>query len=128
MTKTTKKTDENSDVASEAPQEEKRVAPIAPVQTFQRRSEPNVIYIGKKGVMAYVLSAVLQLSQSQFVVIKSRGRAISKAVDVSQVLINRFGEGKFFVQEVKLGTEVLQGLEGISRNVSTIDIVVAKKN
>jgi DNA-binding protein len=127
MTKTTKKTDENSDVASEAPQEEKKVAPT-PVQTFQRRSEPNVIYIGKKGVMAYVLSAVLQLSQSQFVVIKSRGRAISKAVDVSQVLINRFGEGKFFVQELKLATEVLQGTEGISRNVSTIDVVVSKKN
>ncbi len=127
MTKTSKKTDENSDVASEAPQEEKRVAP-APAQTFQRRSEPNVIYIGKKGVMAYVLSAVLQLSQSQFVILKSRGRTISAAVDVSQVLINRFGEGKFFVKEVKLGTEVLQGSEGISRNVSTMDVVVAKKN
>jgi DNA-binding protein len=127
MTRTTKKTDENSDVASEVPQEEKKVA-SAPVQTFQRRSEPNVIYIGKKDVMAYVLSAVLQLSQSQFVVIKARGRAISKAVDVSQVLINRFGEGKFFVQEVKLATEVLQGTEGISRNVSTIDVVVSKKN
>ena len=127
MTKTTKKTDENSDVASEVPQEEKKVA-SAPVQTFQRRSEPNVIYIGKKGIMAYVLSAVLQLSQSPSIVIKSRGRAISAAVDVSQVLINRFGEGKFFVQEVKLATEVLQGLEGISRNVSTMDIVVGKKN
>ena len=127
MTKTTKKIDENSNVASEAPQEEKKVAP-APVQTFQRRSEPNVIYIGKKGIMAYVLSAVLQLSQSPSIIIKSRGRAISAAVDVSQVLINRFGEGKFFVQEVKLATEVLQGTEGISRNVSTIDVVVSKKN
>jgi DNA-binding protein Alba len=123
MTKAIKKTEENSNVASEAAQEETKAAPSA----TQRRSEPNVIYIGKKGVMAYVLSAVLQLSQSPFIVIKSRGRAISKAVDVSQVLINRFGEGKFFIKEANLGTEAIQTPEGPLRNVSTVDIVVAKK-
>jgi len=123
MTKSSKKTEQDTDVAPEAPQEEAKAAPSAP----PRKSEPNVIYIGKKGVMAYVLSAVLQLSQSPFVVIKSRGRAISKAVDVSQVLINRFGEGKFFVKEVNLGTESLQSPEGVTRNVSTIDVVISKK-
>jgi len=122
MTKAIKKTEENSNVASEAPQEELKAAPPAP-----RRSEPNVIYIGKKGVMAYVLSAVLQLSQSSFIVIKSRGRAISKAVDVSQVLINRFGEGKYFIKETNLGTEAIHTPEGITRNVSTCEIIVAKK-
>jgi len=123
MTKAIKKTEENSNVASEVPQEEPKAAPPAP----QRRSEPNVIYIGKKGVMAYVLSAVLQLSQSSFIVIKSRGRAISKAVDVSQVLINRFGEGKFLIKECNLGTEAVHTPEGSTRNVSTCDIIVAKK-
>jgi DNA-binding protein Alba len=123
MTKAIKKTEEDSNVISEVPQEEPKAAPPAP----QRRSEPNVIYIGKKGVMAYVLSAVLQLSQSPFIVIKSRGRAISKAVDVSQVLINRFGEGKFFIKESNLGTEAIHTPEGIIRNVSTADIIVAKK-
>ncbi|MGQ9780716.1 MAG: DNA/RNA-binding protein AlbA [Nitrososphaeria archaeon] len=123
MTKASKRTDEVGSVAPEAPQEETKVAPPA----LQRRSEPNVIYIGKKGVMAYVLSAVLQLSQSAFIVIKSRGRAISKAVDVSQVLINRFGEGKFYVKEVNLGTEAVHTAEGTTRNVSTIDIMVSKK-
>jgi DNA-binding protein len=125
MTKAIKKTEENSNVASEVATEEPKAAPTAP--TFQRRSEPNVIYIGKKGVMAYVLSAVLQLSQSSFIVVKSRGRAISKAVDVSQVLINRFGEGKFFIKECNLGTEAIHTPEGIIRNVSTCDIIVAKK-
>ena len=129
MTKAIKKTEENSNVASEVAQEEPKVAPTAPTTTptFQRRSEPNVIYIGKKGVMAYVLSAVLQLSQSSFISIKSRGRAISVAVDVSQVLINRFGEGKFFIKECNLGTEAIHTPEGIIRNVSTCDIIVAKK-
>ena len=117
MSKANKKTEEENVV------EQKEAAPSAP----QKKSEPNVIYIGKKGVMAYVLSAVLQLSQSPFVILKSRGRAISKAVDVSQVLINRFGDGKYFVKEVNLGTETLQAPDGTSRNVSTIDIVVSKK-
>ena len=123
MTKVIKKTEENSNVASEAPEEELKVAPPAP----QRRSEPNVIYIGKKGVMDYVLSSVLQLSQFSNIVVKARGRAISKAVDISQVLINRFGEGKFFIKEANLGTEILHTPEGLPRNVSTIDIIIAKK-
>jgi len=129
MTKAIKKTEENSNVVPEDVPEETKAAPTAPTfaPTPQRRSEPNVIYIGKKGVMAYVLSAVLQLSQSSFISIKSRGRAISKAVDVSQVLINRFGEGKFFIKECNLGTEAIQTPEGIIRNVSTCDIIVSKK-
>jgi DNA-binding protein len=129
MTKAIKKTEENSNVVSEDAPEETKAAPTAPTfaPTPQRRSEPNVIYIGKKGVMAYVLSAVLQLSQSSFISIKSRGRAISMAVDVSQVLINRFGEGKFYIKETNLGTEAIHTPEGIIRNVSTCDIIVAKK-
>ena len=58
--------------------------------------------------------------------VKTRGRVISKAVDVVEVCRRRFFDGKLVITGVNIGTEVL-GEEGQTRNVSTIEIKVAKK-
>jgi len=57
--------------------------------------------------------------------IKARGRAISRAVDVVEVVRRRFFGGKLTVKDVQIGTQAL-GEGGDVRNVSTIEIKVAK--
>jgi DNA-binding protein len=57
------------------------------------------------------------------IVLKARGRSISRAVDVVEVLKNRFlSEAK--VSDIEIGTETLEGEKSGPSNVSTIDITV----
>jgi archaea-specific DNA-binding protein len=92
----------------------------------KRRIEDNVIYIGKKGVMNYVMAAVTQLNRGQKDIhIKARGRSISKAVDVVQLLKNRF-ETSLKIKAIEIGTDEVDADEGGKINVSTIVITVFK--
>jgi len=88
----------------------------------------NTIFIGQKPIMSYVTAIVMQLnSGSKEVTVKARGRVISQAVDVVEVCRRRFFAGKLDITEIKIGTEVL-GEEGQSRNVSTFEIKLARKD
>ncbi len=88
----------------------------------------NTVLIGQKPLMAYATAIVMQInSGSKELSVKARGRVISKAVDVVEVCRRRFFDGKLSVESVTIGTEVL-GEEGQTRNVSTIEIKVAKKD
>ena len=93
------------------------------------RSIPsNIIFIGQKPLMSYVTAIVMQFnSGSKELIVKARGRLISQAVDVVEVCRRRFFADKLDIKEIKIGTEVL-GEEGQSRNVSTIEIKLAKKD
>jgi archaea-specific DNA-binding protein len=94
-------------------------------QTMQRNSPPNHIFVGKKPVMSYAMSALIQLTQAGEIVVKARGMAISRAVDVAEIVTKRLGNGAFSVKDIRIGTEVVgEGSE--TRNVSSIEIVVGK--
>ena len=87
---------------------------------------PDTILIGKKPVMAYATAVMMHFSSgAKELTIKARGRAISTAVDVIEVVRRRFFEGKLTVSGVTIGTEVL-GEGADTRNVSTIEIKVQK--
>jgi len=89
-------------------------------------SEENVVYIGNKPVMNYVLAVVTQMNGGvSEVILKARGRAISRAVDVAEIVRNRF------ITDVEIGgidisTEEIMNNEGSSTNVSAIEIQLAK--
>ncbi len=55
--------------------------------------------------MSYATRALMQLAQYDEVVIKARGLAISRAVDVVQIITKRFGSGQFKVKSVRTDTE-----------------------
>lgn len=93
---------------------------------FERRSPPNHIYVGKKPVMSYAMSALIQLTQSNEIIIKARGMAISRAVDVAEIVTKRLGNNAFGVRNINIDTELI-GLGEEARNVSTIEIIVGKK-
>ncbi len=92
----------------------------------EEAAEENVIYIGNKPPMSYVLAVVTQFnSGSNEVVIKARGRAISRAVDTAEITRNRFvTDAK--VKEIKIGTESITNEEGRTSNVSSIEISLEK--
>lgn len=86
----------------------------------------NAVFVGGKPITAYVLAAITQLNQGgNEVVLKARGKAISRAVDVAEVLRNRFIQG-LVPKNITIGTEELQTEKGEKINVSTIEIVLGK--
>jgi len=110
---------------SDPEREETANTPVQQVQTMQRNVPPNHIFVGKKPVMSYAMSALIQLTQAGEIVVKARGMAISRAVDVAEIVTKRLGNGAFSVKDIRIGTEVVgEGTE--TRNVSSIEIVVGK--
>jgi len=88
--------------------------------------EAAVILVGQKPTPNYVLAAVMQFSQgSNKVVLKARGRAISKAVDAAEI-VKRFLQGQVKITDVKIDSEKL-GEPGKERTVSTIEIVLERE-
>ena len=89
-------------------------------------AEESTVYIGKKPTMNYVLAVVSQVNAGHDdVCIKARGRAISRAVDVAEIVKNRFVH-ELGYKDVKIATESLPGLDGGSANVSSIEIYLGK--
>lgn len=92
----------------------------------EEMAEENTIYIGKKATMNYVLAVVSQFNGGcSDVCIKARGRAISRAVDVSEIVRNRFIRDAAY-KDVKIETEKLPGQDGAEANVSSIEIYLSR--
>ncbi len=92
-------------------------------KAFERDS---CILVGSKNVMSYVLACVTLFSKGAIeVVIKARGRLISRAVDVAEITRHRFVDD-LVVKDIIIGTTTVQTDKGSDLNVSTIDIWLNK--
>jgi DNA-binding protein len=91
--------------------------------------EPNVIYVGRKPPMNYVLGILTSFSGSNAkeVTLKARGQSITTAVDAVEITRHRFMKD-LSIGKITLGTEEMPPREGESRpmNVSTIEITLTK--
>lgn len=86
----------------------------------------NVVLIGKKPVMNYVTACITFFNTGEkHVVVKARGRAISRAVDTVELLRRAFVKN-LDIESIEINTEELFRVEGQQSNVSTIEIIVAK--
>ena len=83
----------------------------------------NNIFVGKKPVMSYAMSGLIQLGQTGEIAIKGRGMVISRAVDVAQIITERLGKGKYSTKSIAIDTDIL-GDDDNKRNVSTIEIII----
>lgn len=91
-----------------------------------QRADENVVYIGQKPVMNYVIACLTSLNVGgKKVCVKARGLAITRAVDTIEVLRRSFVKDLKIV-EIKLGTEELTGEQNRRSNVSTIEITVIR--
>ncbi len=88
--------------------------------------ESNIIYVGSKPVMNYVLAAITIFHGNiKEVLIKARGRAISRSVDVAEVIKNKFLTD-IKVKSITTGTEMLRTEDGNQLNTSTIEIILER--
>lgn len=92
--------------------------------------DTEVVYIGRKPPMSYVLAVITSLSMANAkgVTLKARGRAISTAVDVAEITKRRFVKD-LEVDDIIIGTEKMPAREGENRerNVSTMEIKLTKE-
>jgi len=91
-----------------------------------KKMAENEILVGKKPLMSYVLAVVTQFSDgTSSVTVKARGKTISKAVDIAQIVKNKFAKDAK-IGPVNIGTEEVEAKEGGKINVSTIEIPISK--
>ncbi|HON35268.1 MAG: DNA-binding protein Alba [Methanothrix sp.] len=89
--------------------------------------ENAVIFIGDKPVMNYVLAVMTQFNKPiGSVILKARGRAISRAVDTAEITKNRFMPN-LIVKNISISTETIPNEEGKTVNVSSMEIILAKE-
>ena len=86
----------------------------------------NEIYIGKKPLMTYVTATLVQLANEPVVIIKARGRSITRAVDVAQIIVKRMDTLGYKIGPVKIGSENVNSEDGRTRSVSTIEVYVSR--
>ncbi|MEX0640636.1 MAG: DNA/RNA-binding protein AlbA [Nitrosopumilaceae archaeon] len=86
----------------------------------------NIIYVGTKPIMTYVTATLTQLSGQPKVTIKARGKRITQAVDVSQMIVKRMNSVGYIVSDVRIASDSLTSQDGRQRNVSTIEIDITK--
>ncbi|MGQ9478854.1 MAG: DNA-binding protein Alba [Thermoproteota archaeon] len=89
---------------------------------------PNVVLVGKKPALVYAVACLMQMtSENSEVILKARGRAISKAVDVVEILKRRFLGDQMALRNIQIGTETFQTPDNRQKFISTIEITVTKK-
>ncbi len=92
--------------------------------------DDNVVYIGTKPFMNYVTSVVMQFTTKERneVTIKARGKFISRAVDIAEVVKKKFlKEQKIKIKDIKIDSEEFENKEGKKVSVSTIEIILVKE-
>ena len=92
-------------------------------------ADDNSIFVGGKPFMNYVTGVVMQFTtkNADQVVVKARGKFISRAVDVAEVAAKRFLVDQVEIKDVKIDSEEFENKEGKQVRVSTIEIVLEKK-
>ncbi|HLC36727.1 MAG TPA: DNA-binding protein Alba [archaeon] len=88
--------------------------------------ETNTVFVGKKPAMSYVLALITQLNQgTNDVVIKARGKSISRAVDVAEIARNKFIK-ELKIENIEISTEEVTTTDGKNLKVSAIEIKLKK--
>jgi len=96
-------------------------------ETVDSDKPRDIIFVGKKPLMTYVNATLTQLSVSEVVTIKARGKSITQAVDISQMIAKRMNAVGYFVKDVRISSDSLKSNDGKDRNVSTIEIDMSHK-
>ncbi len=90
----------------------------------------NSVFIGGKPFMNYVTGVVMQFTtkNAEDVIIKARGKFISRAVDVAEVAAKRFLDNAVSVSDIKIDSEGFKNNEGRDVRVSSIEITLSRNN
>ncbi len=121
----------NSDVLSLTDAQTQQRYKRQPKRSEKRMTErSNVVFIGSKPPMNYVLAVITAFSSgtAKEITLKARGQAITTAVDVAEITRSRFLKD-LTVNKISIGTEEMPPREGENRSrmVSIMEITLGKK-
>jgi len=87
----------------------------------------NVIFIGSKPLVNYIRGVITQFTkwEAPEVIIKSRGKFISKAVDVAEVARRSLEDRNIKIKNINIASESFE-TDGKKTNISTMDISLGK--
>ena len=126
------KTEETKQAAEDTEKVAVKTVAEEPKKTTEKPVEknPEVIFIGNKPPMSYVMAVITVMSSGTIneIMLKARGKAITTAVDVAEITTNRFMKD-LKVTAIGIGTEEMPPREGDNRSrmVSTMEIKLTKK-
>jgi len=116
----------------ESPEEEQLSEPQAEVEP-QAETEPerpeqihDLIIMGTKPIMSYVSAILGKLASLPIVTIAGRGRRITQAIDVSQMIIKRMKDVGYEISDVRISSDLLKSKDGRERPVSKIELDIKK--
>lgn len=92
-------------------------------------NDDNSIFIGTKPFMNYVTGVVMQFTtkSANEVIIKARGKFITKAVDVAEASSKRFLTDNVEIRNIAVDSEEFTNKEGKNIRVSTIELTLGRK-
>jgi len=98
-------------------------------ETKPAKNDDHTVFIGNKPFMNYVTGVVMQFTTqgADEVLVKGRGKFITRCVDVAEVASKRFLQDQIEVKDVKLDSEEFKNKEERNVRVSTIEITLSKK-
>lgn len=91
---------------------------------MSRPKDDSAVFVGSRPTASYVMKALMVLDERREVTIKARGRAINHAVDVVELLRNKFLRD-VTVKHIAIGTEKVPNASGKETSISTIEITLA---
>ncbi|MFH1623444.1 MAG: DNA-binding protein Alba [Candidatus Aenigmatarchaeota archaeon] len=90
------------------------------------RAEENVVFVGQKPSMAYVLAVMTQFNSGKGEIrVKARGKSIARAVDVAEIVRRKF-LSDLRIKSIRIGTEEHELEDKSKVPVSMIEIVLCR--
>jgi DNA-binding protein len=90
------------------------------------KMKEKAVFVGQRPVMNYVVACLTIFNAGEKeVVVKARGRAISRSVDAVELLRRAFVKD-LKIEGIEIGTEEITEPQGRKINVSTIEITISK--
>ena len=120
---------EANNFAREKESEQSTSEVVSKQKEQKAKKDDNVVFIGIKPFMNYVRAVEMQfgMNNNKEVIIKSRGKFISRAVDVEQVVKHGPLGNSIATKKIETNSEEFENKEGRRVKVSTIEITLERK-
>jgi len=102
------------------------IEPQAEAELERPQQTHDLIIMGTKPIMLYVSAILGKLASLPVVTIAGRGRRITQAIDVSQMIIKRMKDVGYEISDVRISSDLLESKDGRERPVSKIEIDIKK--
>ena len=110
----------------ESPEEEQLSEPQVEAEPEHTQQVHDLIIMGTKPIMLYVSAILGKLASLPIVTIAGRGRRITQAIDVSQMIVKRMKDVGYEISDIRISSDLLKSKDGRERPVSKIEIDIKK--